>query len=52
MFRDCCLKLLNIELQQLDVEMRKARLGDVTLAFDPDLVSEQQIESLFNSLGF
>ncbi|MDP3441780.1 MAG: helix-turn-helix transcriptional regulator [Ignavibacteria bacterium] len=52
MLSDCCLKILAIEFQQLGVEIRKARLGDVTVAYDAESINEKQIEAIFASLGF
>lgn len=52
MLSDCCLKLLRLELQQLKVEVIKAKLGDVTLRWDETVTPVIQIENLFKSLGF
>ncbi|MDO8896854.1 MAG: AraC family transcriptional regulator [Bacteroidales bacterium] len=52
MLSDCCLKLLHIELDHLGVEVRKSKLGDISIAWNPELVSREQIETLFKSLGF
>jgi AraC-like DNA-binding protein len=52
MLSDCCLKLLRLELQQLKVEVIKAKLGDVTLRWNETDTPVIQIENLFNSLGF
>lgn len=52
MLSDCCLKLLRLELQQLKVEVIKAKLGDVTLRWNETDTPVIQIENLFKSLGF
>lgn len=52
MLCDCCLKLLEIELKQMGIEVRKAKLGDITIAFDPSQIEMKKIEQLFKSLGF
>lgn len=52
MLSDCCLKLLMLELEKLGVEVKKARLGEVNLRWDEEKVSEHDILSLFEKLGF
>ena len=52
MLSDCCLKLLIIELNRLGVEVIKAKLGDVTLAYDATAIQEEQVIALFHDLGF
>lgn len=52
MLSDCCLKLLKLEFERLGVEVRDARLGEVSLRWDEDRVAEQQILSVFEKLGF
>lgn len=52
MLSDCCVRLLRLELQQLKVEVIKAKLGDVTLRWDEAVTPGEQIENLFKSLGF
>lgn len=52
MLSDCCLKLLLIELEKLGIEVRKARLGEVSLRWDEEKVTEEEILKLFASLGF
>ncbi len=51
MISDCCLRLLELELRQLGVEVVKAKLGDVTLSYG-DEVQETALINLFNKLGF
>lgn len=41
-----------MELDRLDVEVIKAKLGDVTLSFNPDKTDVKKIELLFSNLGF
>ena len=52
MLSDCCLKLLIIELNRLGVEVTKAKLGDVTVAYDPLVLTEEQIIAVFHDLDF
>lgn len=51
MISDCCLRLLVLELKQLKVDVIKAKLGDVTVAYGPE-VNESSIIELFQHLGF
>ncbi len=51
MMSDCCLKLLLSELRQLPIKVVNARLGEVTLSFEPGF-EEDTLLSLFSSLGF
>lgn len=51
MISDCCLRLLELELRQMGVEVVKAKLGDVTLSYG-DEVQETALINLFNKLGF
>lgn len=52
MLSDCCLKLLLIELDRMGVEVRKSKLGDISIAWNPEITEQEKIESLFKSLGF
>jgi len=52
MISDCCLKLLVIELNQIGVEVKKARLGDVTLSYIDNPVNVTRINEVFAHLGF
>jgi AraC family transcriptional regulator len=52
MLSDCCLKLLHIELDRMGVEVRKSKLGDISIAWNPEITAQEKIESLFKSLGF
>lgn len=52
MLSDCCLKLLVIELNHLGVEVTKAKLGDVAVAYDPLVITEAQIIAVFHDLDF
>ncbi|HQO49866.1 MAG TPA: AraC family transcriptional regulator [Bacteroidales bacterium] len=51
MISDCCLKLLVLELKAKGVEVVKAKLGDVTVAFDSN-VDTGMITDVFAELGF
>jgi AraC family transcriptional regulator len=52
MLSDCCLKLLHIELDRMGVEVRKSKLGDISIAWNPEITEQEKIESLFKSMGF
>lgn len=52
MLSDCCLRLLKLELEALGVEVRKARLGEVSLSWDEEKISENELLKLFEKLGF
>ncbi|MCE1200521.1 MAG: AraC family transcriptional regulator [Bacteroidia bacterium] len=52
MLSDCCLRLMMLELEKLGVEVKKARLGEVLLRWDEDLVKENEILDLFSRMGF
>lgn len=52
MLCNCCLKLIHIELDRIGVRVLKAKLGDVTVAFDPLVVHLSAIEAVFRSNGF
>lgn len=52
MLSDCCLKLLKIVLEQRGIELVRAKLGDITLAYDPEQVELDTIRSWIVELGF
>lgn len=52
MLCDCCLKLIKIELDRIGVDVVKAKLGDVCVAYDPAKIQLQHIEEIFQSNGF
>lgn len=52
MMCNCCLKLLNLEMAQIGVEVVKSKLGDVCVAYDPDNTTIEDIEKLITSNGF
>lgn len=52
MLSDCCLRLLQIELGFIGVQVVKAKLGDVVLQWDKSTEAEKQVISLFERLGF
>ena len=52
MLSDCCLKLLIIELNRVGVGVTKAKLGDITVVYDPEVIKEEQIIAVFHDLGF
>jgi AraC family transcriptional regulator len=52
MLSDCCLRLLQIELGFIGVQVVKAKLGDVVLQWDKTTEAEMQVISLFERLGF
>jgi AraC-like DNA-binding protein len=52
MLCDCCLKLIKIELDRIGVDVVKAKLGDVSVAYDPAKIQLQHIEEIFQSNGF
>jgi len=52
MLCDCCLKLIKIELNRIGVEIVKAKLGDVSVEFEPVNIPFSTIEEVFTSNGF
>lgn len=52
MLSDCCLKLLILELEKEGIGVVKARLGDVTVAFDESKTKPTQVTAVFERLGF
>lgn len=52
MLSDCCLKLLILELEKEGIGVVKARLGDVTVAFDESTTKPAQVTAVFDRLGF
>jgi AraC family transcriptional regulator len=52
MMCDCCLKLLKLEMAQIGVEIVKAKLGDVCVAYEPEKTKFEEIEKLITDNGF
>ncbi len=52
MMCDCCMKLIRLQLSLLAVEVVKAKLGDVTVAYTPEKVPLSEIEKVFTLNGF
>ena len=48
-----CVKLVNLYFDSIDgVEVKKARLGEVVLIYDPQKINSSAIEKGFSELGF
>ena len=52
MICDCCIKVIRIELSKLDVEIIKARLGEIDISFDDESTSMEIIEKVIEEEGF
>lgn len=53
MLSTSCVKLVNLYFSNIaGVEVKKARLGEVTLLYDPQQISAREIEKGFSELGF
>lgn len=52
MLSDCCLRLLQLELGFIGVQLIKGKLGDVLLQWDNSKIQEGRIIEVFKSLGF
>lgn len=49
---ECCLRLLKIELERAGMELLTARLGDITLVYEPTKHDLNDVIKLIHSLGF
>lgn len=52
MLSDCCIKVIGVVLREAGFIMAEARLGEVVVAFDPQLHSVKEIERLLSEEGF
>ncbi|MBG0783334.1 MAG: helix-turn-helix transcriptional regulator [Bacteroidales bacterium] len=52
MLCDCCLKVIGLLAEKYDFELIKARLGEITIEFDPDIISLKKITEILAANGF
>jgi len=47
-----CVMAVEKELNKLDIENKKVEIGSATIEFDPDKVSEEDIENSIRESGY
>lgn len=52
MLCECCLKLIKLELERIGIDVVKAKLGDMCIAYESSKISISTIEEIFTSNGF
>lgn len=49
---DCCIKVIRMELDKYGVEIKKASLGEIKIAYNSKKISLKKIEEILNNEGF
>lgn len=52
MICNCCIRVVEMELDQISVTVNKIALGEATISYDPDKISIGYIEKVLNDNGF
>ncbi len=48
----CCLRLLQLELERAGMSLVKGELGDVVISYDPQKINLQELASFIQDVGF
>ncbi|MFK5856404.1 MAG: AraC family transcriptional regulator [Bacteroidota bacterium] len=52
MICDCCIRVVEMELNNISVKVNSIKLGEINVSFDPDIISIDDIEKMLNKNGF